>query len=291
MRGELLGVTLASLLVAKGLVWAIALGSGTSGGVLAPLLMIGGAVGALLGSLTGVGEPGLWGMVGMAAMMGGTMRSPLTGMVFILELTHDLNALPGLLIGSVAGLGVTVLLLRRSILTEKLARRGQHIAREYSVDVFELARVGDVMDRNAPTAASTMPLAELSARIARGETAFARRQATFVIDPQGRLTGIVTRGDLVAALQDDAKRSLALGEIATTDVEVAFPDETLQDAVARMLKRGIGRLPVVDRDEPTRIVGYLGRADILAARSRRHEEEEVRERGPLLTRSANEKNG
>jgi len=135
-------------------------------------------------------------------------------------------------------------------------------------------------------AASTMTLVELSDRIARDEPPFARRQATFVVDPQGRLAGIVTRGDLVRALQDDAKRSLALGEIATTDVETAFPDETLQDAVARMLKRGIGRLPVVAREEPTRIVGYLGRADILAARSRRHEEEEVRERGPLLTRIA-----
>ena len=146
MRGEFLVGALVGLFFAKGIVWSVALGSGTSGGVLAPLLMLGGAIGAVVGTLSGAGDPGLWAMVGMAAMMGGTMRSPLTGLVFILELTHDFNALPALLVGSVAALCVTVLLLRRSILTEKLARRGQHIAREYSVDVFERLRVGDVMD-------------------------------------------------------------------------------------------------------------------------------------------------
>ncbi len=161
MRGDLLGASLVVLLIAKGIVWAVALGSGTSGGVLAPLLMIGGAIGALFGLSVHAGDPGLWAMVGMAAMMGGTMRSPLTGMVFILELTHDLNALPALLVGSVAALCVTVLLLRRSILTEKLARRGQHIAREYSVDVFELVRVADVMDRNPPTIDAATPVAVL----------------------------------------------------------------------------------------------------------------------------------
>src|ERR1043166_8773741 len=109
---------------------------------------MGGALGALLGQWMPVGDPGLWAMVGMGAMMGGTMRSPFTGMVFLLELTHDLNALPALLIGCVAALGVTVLLLRRSILTEKLARRGHHITREYSVDLFELLRVSEVMDAN-----------------------------------------------------------------------------------------------------------------------------------------------
>src|SRR6185369_10780987 len=167
-----------SLVIAKALVWSIALGSGTSGGVLAPLLMIGGGVGALIGSLTTGGDPGLWAAVGMAAIMGGTMRSPLTGIFFMLELTHDLNALPAVLIGSVAALCVTVLLLRRSILTEKLARRGQHVAREYSVDVFELTRVNDVMDRNPPIVPETTTVAELSDRIAQGDPVLSRRQGT-----------------------------------------------------------------------------------------------------------------
>src|ERR1041384_7526034 len=156
LRGQIIGAALIGLLIGKSLVWSIALGSGTSGGVLAPLLIIGGALGAGLGQFVHAGDVGLWAGVGMAVMMSGTMRSPLTGMFFLLELTHDLKALPAFLCGSVAALAVTVLLLRRSILTEKLARRGQHIAREYSVDLFELMRVGDVMDMTPPVAPSTM---------------------------------------------------------------------------------------------------------------------------------------
>ncbi len=281
MRGELLAGALISLLVAKGLVWAIALGSGTSGGVLAPLLMMGGAVGALLGLVTGVGDPGLWAMVGMASIMGGTMRSPLTGMIFILELTHDLNSLPALMIGSVSALCVTVLLLRRSILTEKLARRGQHIAREYSVDVFELMRVGDVMDRRPPIVPAGTTVAVLADRIARGDPAVAGRQGTLVVDDSGALAGIITRSDLMDVLQAGNADRTSVLDAGSTDLVVTHADATLQDAIALMLKREIGRLPVVDRDNPRSIVGYLGRADILAARLRRQEEEEKRERGKI----------
>jgi H+/Cl- antiporter ClcA/predicted transcriptional regulator len=286
MRGELPAAAAATLLIAKGLVWAIALGSGTSGGVLAPLLMIGGAVGSLLGTATGAEHPGLWAVVGMSAMMGGTMRSPLTGMVFLLELTHDLDALPALLVGTVAALCVTVLLLRRSILTEKLARRGQHIAREYSVDVFELMRVADVMDRQPPVARSDVPVRELARQIAAGDPAVARRHATLVTGDDGRLIGIATRGDLMNALQRDPTGATRLGEIAGAAPVVCFPDETLHAALSRMLAEGVGRLPVMDRADPGRIVGYLGRAEILAARARRHEEEAVRERGPRRTAPA-----
>jgi CIC family chloride channel protein len=225
-------------------------------------------------------------MVGMAAIMGGTMRSPLTGMIFILELTHDLNSLPALLIGSVSALCVTVLLLRRSILTEKLARRGQHIAREYSVDVFELMRVGEVMDRHPPLVPATMTVAALSDRIARGDPAVAGRQGTLITDASGNLAGIITRGDLMDVLQSgEADRTTVL-EAGSADLVVTHSDATLHDAIALMLKRDIGRLPVVDRDHPTRLVGYLGRADILAAKLRRQEEEEKRERGPLIGRRA-----
>src|SRR4029079_2660254 len=111
------------LLLLKALVWAIALGSGTSGGVLAPLLIMGGGLGALESTILPVGDAGLWAMVSMAAMMGGTMRSPLTAILFTVELTHDWSTLPALLVGAVVAHAVTVLLLRRSILTEKVARR------------------------------------------------------------------------------------------------------------------------------------------------------------------------
>ena len=282
LRGDIVGVTLVSLLLAKALVWAVALGSGTSGGVLAPLLTIGGALGALLGVGIGAGDPGLWAMVGMAAMMSGTMGAPLTGMVFLLELTHDVNALPAFLIGSVASSCVTVLLLKRSILTEKLARRGQHIARDYSVDVFELIRVGDVMDRNPPVIPADATVAMLAERIAQGDPRIAGRQGTLVLDAAGMLSGLVTRDDLAEALRNDPTGAAVVGTIARKDVVTVHPDETLHAAINRMLKGGVGRLAVVDRLDSGRVLGYLGRAEILAARLRRQTEEELREKGPLF---------
>ena len=190
MQGQLIGATLAGLLIGKAVVWSVALGSGTSRRCPRPVAHDGRSTRCVVRRRhRTLGDPGPWAMVGMAGMMGGTMRSPLTGMIFVLELTHDLNALPALLIGSVAALCVTVLLLRRSILTEKLARRGQHIAREYSVDVFELAHAAaDVMDPNPPVIPATMTVAELSDRIAQGDPLFSPRQGSILIDETGRST-------------------------------------------------------------------------------------------------------
>lgn len=283
MRGEIVGAALVGLIVAKGLVWAVALGSGTSGGVLAPLLMLGGGVGALLGTLTGAGDPGLWAVVGMAAMMGGTMRSPLTGMVFLLELTHDLNALPALLVGTVAALCVTVLMLRRSILTEKLARRGQHITREYAVDVFALIRVGEVMDRTPPVVSAQATVAALADQLAQPGSTVSRRQA-ILIERDGKLAGIVTRGDLLRAQRAEDANTITVVDAGTADPMTVFPDATLDEAMGKMLQHNIGRLPVVAREDSRKIVGYLGRAEILAARMRGHEEERQREKGPLFSR-------
>lgn len=280
MLGQLLGATLVALVVAKSVVWAVALGSGTSGGVLAPLLMIGGGIGALFGAITGVGDPGLWAMVGMAGMMGGTMRAPLTGAIFVLELTHDLNALPGLLIGSVTALCVTVLILRRSILTEKLARRGQHIACEYSVDPFELIRVSDVMDRNPPLVRGSMTIAALSEKIAGDASPLSRRQASVIVDENGRLAGIITRDTVTRSLVSAGEEQRTVLEAAGGEAEFAYPDETLQAAVRKMLKSEAGRLPVVERSASGKVVGYLGRAEILAARARVHDQEDLHEKGP-----------
>jgi H+/Cl- antiporter ClcA/predicted transcriptional regulator len=278
LRGELVGAVVVGLLVAKALVWSIALGSGTSGGVLAPLLIMGGALGAFVGSSIPVGDTGLWALIGMAAMMGGTMRSPLTAMVFAVELTRDFNLFPALLIGSVAALGVTVLLMRRSILTEKLARRGYHITREYSIDPFEVARVCEVMDRNVPTVPAAMKLSELSDRIAQGDPDLSRRQGTLIVDEHDQLVGIITRGDIVRALRQNQAAEMTVAEAGSTDLAVAFPDEPLHAALTKMLNRDIGRLPVAERRNPTRVIGYLGRAALLSARMRLHEEEHIRQR-------------
>ena len=285
LRGELVGTAIIGLLLAKALVWSIALGSGTSGGVLAPLLIMGGALGALAGSWI-PGDPGLWALIGMAAMMGGTMRSPLTAMVFAVELTRDFNLFPALLIGSVAALGVTVLLMRRSILTEKLARRGHHITREYSIDPLEFARVRDVMDEEIPRVPAHMPLSELADRIARGDSALSRRPGTLIVDDQDRLVGIITRGDIVRALRSKRNSEMTVAEAGSFDLVVAFPDEPLNAALTRMLERDIGRLPVVERRDPGSLVGYLGRAAVLSARRKTHEEETVRQRGSSFAGSS-----
>jgi H+/Cl- antiporter ClcA/CBS domain-containing protein len=286
LRGELVGAAVIGLLVAKALVWSIALGSGTSGGVLAPLLIMGGALGAFAGSWIPFGDPGLWALIGMAAMMGGTMRSPLTAMVFAVELTRDFNLFPALLIGSVAALAVTVLIMRRSILTEKLARRGHHITREYSIDPFELARVRDVMDQDVPSVSATMKLSEVSDLIAGGDSDLSRRQGTLIVDGHNRLVGIITRGDIVRALRQKQKEEMTVAEAGSTDLVVAYPDEPLYVALTKMLDRDVGRLPVVERHNPRRVVGYLGRAAILSARMKIHEEETVRQRGSSSGKTA-----
>jgi H+/Cl- antiporter ClcA len=156
--GNLIAGAAIALLVAKALMWAFALGSGTSGGVLAPLLIMGGAIGAIESGVIPGHDPGLWAMISMAAMMGGTMRAPLTAVVFLLELTHDINLLPALLIACAAAHTVTVLILRRDILSEKVARRGHHVNREYVVNPLAQFRVGQVMHppEDAPSVLRTV---------------------------------------------------------------------------------------------------------------------------------------
>lgn len=279
LRGEIIGSAILGLFIGKALVWSIALGSGTSGGVLAPLLLMGAALGIVASSVIPIGDPALWATVGMAATMGGTMRSPLTAMVFTLELTHDFNLLPGLLAACIAAYAINVLLMRRSILTEKVARRGYHIMREYSVDPFVVRRVSEVMDPEPPTVESTTPIGELSNSIANRDPRYSRHQGLFIVDKDGKLAGVVTRGDILKAIEHSSNTAMPVLEAGTRDVIVTYPDETLYEAVAKMVRNNVGRLAVVTRSDPREIVGYLGRVNIMTARLKQLEEEHVRERG------------
>lgn len=281
LSGDVIGVALLTLLIVKTLSWSIALGSGTSGGVLAPLLIMGGAFGALEARVIPAGDVSLWVLISMAAMMGGTMRSPFTSIVFVLELTHDLNLLPGLLLACVAADAVTVLLMRRSILTEKVARRGVHLTREYSVDPLELIRVGEVMERVPAVVSSTMKVSDLANRIARGDKQLTRHQGFPILDGKGRLVGIITWGDITEAIAEGVSNEKTVIEVGNDEPVVTYSDETTHEAVLKMLNNNIGRLPVVDRSDPRKLVGYLGRSAILEARLRRFEEERVREPGWL----------
>ncbi len=276
LHGNLLGPALLSLLIGKALVWSLALGSGTSGGVLAPLLIMGGALGAVEARVIPTGDVGLWSLISMAAIMGGTMRSPLTSIVFALELTHDFNVLPGLLIAALAADAVTVLLMRRSILTEKVARHGHHIYREYIVDPLELSFVGDVMDTNVPTILPEMKVSELCKRISQGDPELTPRQAMPIVDNEGRLKGVITRGDLVRAVAAKRDDETVL-EAGSRKPVVGYPDETVRDGVERMLGHNVGRLMVVSRDDPDRFVGYMGRSRVMEALLRPLSEEKERE--------------
>ena len=273
-----LGMFVIGLLVAKALMWSIALGSGTSGGVLAPLLIMGGALGAAEARFTHAADPGLWAAISMAAMMGGTMRSPLTAVVFLLELTHDVALLPALLVGCVAAHALTVLVMKRSILTEKVARRGYHVTREYSVSPFARHRVDEVMDSEVPTVPADVMVDDVLRRVLDHDPVLGERQAWPLVDDSGALVGLVTRGDLVRAI-DTTEGEATVLDIGARTLVVAFPDELLETALQRMSRAGVGRLPVVSRDEPTRLVGMLGRKGIASAYLAGLNDEDIREMG------------
>jgi H+/Cl- antiporter ClcA/predicted transcriptional regulator len=281
LSGQMIGAFVLGLLVTKAVIWSVALGSGTSGGVLAPLLIMGGALGAIEARWIHVGDPALWAMISMAAMMGGTMRSPLTAIAFLLELTHDIELLPGLLVGCVAAHAVTVLLMKRSILTEKVARRGYHVVREYSVSPLARFRVEDVMERDVPTIPAEICGAEIVRRLLLQDPVFGRRHSWPLVDASGALAGILTRGDLLQALNDAEADDRTMLEIGTASPVVAYPDDQLEDALNVMLRSSVGRLPVVDRSEPTRLLGMLSRGSIATAYRSVLEEEDVVEPGPL----------
>jgi CIC family chloride channel protein len=281
LRGELIGAVVAGLLIGKALVWSISLGSGTSGGVLAPLLIMGGALGAIEARWMPMGDAGMWAMISMAAMMGGTMRSPLTAMVFTLELTHDLNLLPGLLVACIAAHAVTVLALRRSILTEKVARRGFHVNREYVVDPLMGLRVGEVMDQSPPTIPASMKVTEFSDRIAHRDPRLSRRQGTIIVDDAGGLEGIITRGDVLRAIEQYSDPNLTVIQAGSRNLIVTYADEILYEAIEKMVRNDVGRLPVVSRENPREVIGYLGRAAVMTARLHRLKEDQEREPGWL----------
>ncbi|MGA9284821.1 MAG: chloride channel protein [Solirubrobacteraceae bacterium] len=287
LAGQLALTALLVLLVVKLAVWSIALGSNTSGGILAPLLMLGAALGGLLGAvLPGAGE-GTWALIGMAAAMAGVMRSPFTSIVFALELTHDVNALLALLVACVIAHLVSVLTLKRSILTEKIARRGYHVTREYDIDPLHALLVADVMATDVLTVQPQTSTAELYERLPEGSVD--RRQRLYpVLDSDEGLVGVLAFSDVLAE-RGSATQSVA-SELARRPM-LAFADETLREVADRMVSSGHGVLPVTERGDPRRLVGLVSQFDLLKAHERVLIEERHRERplGPRRRVSAPDK--
>jgi chloride channel protein, CIC family len=265
-----LGVV-AGVLVVKTLIWSLSLGSGTSGGVLAPMFMVGGALGTLEAHIFPSVAPGFWPLVGLAGVLGGVMRSPLTGVVFAVELTGRLDAVLPLLIGASAAYTVSVLVLKRSVLTEKIARRGYHLSREYDVDPLEVLFVREVMTTDVVSFRTEDCVDGVVATFVSGRRQLRdpqHRQRLYpVVDAIGVMHGVLTRRDVLDQALSEESNPVALGEMLIDDPVVAAPDETLRTVANRMASSGVTRMPVVERTT-RRVVGVVSLAQLLQARLR-----------------------
>jgi H+/Cl- antiporter ClcA/predicted transcriptional regulator len=259
--GNLLVKAVLLLLVVKALVWLVALASGTSGGILAPLLILGGCAGFLIGQYL-PGDPGFWAMIGMAGVMSGTMRAPMTGALFAAELTNHMSALPETIAAGAAAHAISVLVMKRSILTEKIARRGRHILREYTVDALEFLQAGQMMTPDPVTLPGDMPLKE-AARFFAEE---ANHRSYPVVDRQGRLVGLVSRQDALewrVAGHGEGRLADALSDASTGS---AFPETPCGEVADMMVESGVGRVPVIDPKD-RKVIGIISRQDLLKVRS------------------------
>ena len=271
--------------VFKTLALVISLGSGTSGGLLAPMFMSSAAMGGVFAMTVNLVfpsahlSPGAYALVAMAAVFGSASRATFAFIVFAFEITHDYNAILPLMLASVIADMIALRYLPSSIMTEKLARRGLRVPGEFEVGVMQLVRVGEVMRTDVNSIPPEMTVAELAARMGRGEPKYNLTQGLPIVGDGERLLGVVTQGDLLRALEDDSRGAITVLDAGSSKPIVAYADEFVHDAMLRMLENNIGRLPVVTREDPQKMVGYFNRVSVLDAWTRHVEEEGLREHG------------
>jgi H+/Cl- antiporter ClcA len=277
----------ALLLIAifKALALMISLGSGTSGGLLAPMFMSSAALGGSFAIVVNLIfpsahlSPGAYALVAMAAVFGAASRATFAFIVFAFEITRDYNAILPLMLVCVIADMIAIHYLPSSIMTEKLARRGLRVPEEYEAGVLKVVRVSEIMRKDVQPISPEMTVGDLAERMARGEPNFNLTQGLPIVGTDGQLVGVVTQGDLLRALEADPRGKASVLEAGSRDLIVAHPDESASDALFRMLKNDIGRLPVVSCENSKEMVGYLNRSSILGAWTRQMEEEGVREHG------------
>jgi H+/Cl- antiporter ClcA len=258
LNNHMAATAILSLLVVKAVIWLLALGSGTSGGVLAPLLMLGAGLGALLGPYLPGGEPAVWPLVFMAATLGGMMRAPVMAVVFAFELTHDVNALLPVLATATVAYAFTVMTMHRSILTEKIARRGHHIYREYGIDPMERHSVAEVMTSTV----ETIDADELIANVV-------LKHHAHPVVRDGALVGMLDRKGLASK-----PGAVRVSELFGVNVPiVALADETCRTLATRLAVHNVGRLPVVADMQTRRLVGIVSHRDLLKPALGLHAEE------------------
>jgi CBS domain-containing protein len=288
LNGNLAWKLLLIVMLAKFAALVISLGSGTSGGLLAPTFMWSAAMGGLFAMIANHVfpsahlSPGAFALVAMGAVFGAASRATFSFIIFAFEITRDYNSVLPLMLVAVIADGVAMLFMpRSSIMTEKLARRGLQVHQDYEADVLAQAMVSETMERDAPVIPAGTKVGEVAERIARHDPAVARYEAMLIVDSEGKLKGVVTRGDILRALDKDSSGALTVEEAGSTKVVVTYPDELISEAVAKMLQFQVGRLPVVDHADDHKIVGYLNRAGIMAARMGRLRDEHMRDQGWL----------
>lgn len=276
------------VMIAKAIALVVSLGSGTSGGLLAPMFMSSAAMGGVFA--LGIDRiypaanlsAGAFALVAMGAVFGAASRATFTFIIFAFEITRDYNSVLPLMLVSVIADGLAMLLMpKASIMTEKLRRRGLRIHQDYEADAMHQVAVSETMDRdnNIPKVIADLKVGELADRIARRDPEVSQHQGMLVLDRDGRLEGVITRGDIMRALDKDPSGAMSVLDAGTREVVVTYPDESLHEAAAKMLRHNIGRLPVVDRGNQRQVVGYLGRPGIMAARLRGLDDEHLREPG------------
>jgi CIC family chloride channel protein len=295
LNGQLAWKILLVVMIAKFAALVISLGSGTSGGLLAPTFMWSAAMGGLFAMVANHAfpgahlSPGAFALVAMGAVFGAASRAAFSFIIFAFEITRDYNSVLPLMLVAVIADGVAMLFMpSSSIMTEKLARRGLRVHQDYEADALTQVTVAETMEKDPPVIAADTKVGVLAERIAQHDPAVVRRQALLILDNADKLVGIITRGDVLRALDKDSSGAMTVQEAGKTHLVVTYPDELVSEAAAKLLRFDIGRLPVVGRADERKVVGYLGRAAILAARLRRFNDEHVRERGWIGGRSEGE---
>jgi H+/Cl- antiporter ClcA/CBS domain-containing protein len=286
LNGQLVWKILLVVMMAKFAALVISLGSGTSGGLLAPTFLWSAALGGLFAMVgnrlfpSAHLSPGAFALVAMGAVFGAASRATFSFIIFAFEITRDYNSVLPLMLVAVLADGIAMLFMpNSSIMTEKLARRGLRVHQDYEADALTQATVGETMEQEPPVIAAGMKVGALAERIAQHDPAVARHEALLILDSAGRLAGIITRGDVLRALDKDPSGGINVQEAGKTHLVVTYADELVSEAAAKLLRFDIGRLPVVERTDERKVVGYLGRSAILAARLRRFNDEHVLEPG------------
>lgn len=267
LRSELPLLTCAGLVVLKSVATSITIGSGGSGGVFAPCLYIGAVLGSFIGQVASLALPGMninpgpYAITGMGAVFTGAAHAPVSSVLILFEMTADYRVIIPLMASIVVSAMVSEYLMREDIYSIKLLRRGIDLKANAPIDPMITVTVRQVMTVDVDTVPESMPLERLVGEFQRtGHHGFP------VVDREGLLSGIITLSDLErAARQGLGKKTV--GDAATRDLMVCYPDQSLREALAAPAAGEVGRLPVVDPENPRRLLGVLRRSDIIRAYS------------------------